>query len=61
MAEIVKFIYVMVIFISVFLVSMNVEGNPFFNVLNFLNYLLHNILSHFSNTLLLSFFHYNRP
>lgn len=56
MVEIIKFIYVMVNFISVFLVSMNVEGNPFLNVLNFLNYLLHNILSHFNNTLLLFFF-----
>jgi hypothetical protein len=32
MAEIVKFIYVMVIFISVFLVAINIEGNPFFDV-----------------------------
>jgi len=30
MTEIVKFIYVMVIFIFVFLVAMIVEGNPFF-------------------------------
>jgi len=30
MAEIVKFVYVMIIFFYVFLVSMNVDGNTFF-------------------------------
>jgi len=56
MAKIVKFIFFLIIFISVFLVAMNRRGNPFLDVLNFLNYFLYSMLSHLSNTLLFSFF-----
>ncbi|KEH34505.1 Nodule Cysteine-Rich (NCR) secreted peptide [Medicago truncatula] len=55
MTRIVKFI-----FISIFLVAMSNPnfnpGDPFLDVLNFLNYFIHNIFSHLNNTLSFSFF-----
>jgi len=56
MVEIVKFVYVIIIFISLFLIAKNVEGKPVFSFFNSLRYFLHNILSHSSNIHLLSFF-----
>jgi len=38
MAEIVKFIYVMIIFFSLFLDVMKVDGKPFLSFTNFHNY-----------------------
>jgi len=35
MVEIVKFVYVIIIFISLFFVAKNVEGKPFFVLLQF--------------------------
>jgi len=35
MAQIVKFVYVMIIFLSSFVVAMNNEGKPFFILFNF--------------------------
>lgn len=36
MAEIVKFVYVMIIFLSLFLVSININGKPFCIIFIFL-------------------------
>jgi hypothetical protein len=48
MAEIVKFIYVIIIFIFQLLVLREVDGKPFLSFLNFLLYFIHNISSHFN-------------
>jgi len=56
MAEIVKFMYIMIIFIFIFLVSIKVEGKPFFYLFKFLYFSLHDNLSHSNNNFLFSFF-----
>ena len=37
MAQIVKLVYVIIIFISLFVVAMNVDGNPFLSFASFLS------------------------
>jgi hypothetical protein len=55
MAGIVKFMYV-IIFIFLFLVSIKVEGKPFFYLFKYNYFSLHNIFYHFNNNFLFSFF-----
>lgn len=56
MVKILKFIYVMIIFLSLFLVATNVNGNQFLIFLTFLSYSVHNIIYYFNNIFLFSFF-----
>jgi hypothetical protein len=51
MAEIVKFIYVIIIFIFQLFVLREVDGKPFLSLTNFLLYFIHNISSHFNDIL----------
>jgi len=55
MSEIVKFIFLMIIFLSLFIMTMNVDGNPFYILLKFISSFLHNIFSNLI-TSLYSFF-----
>jgi hypothetical protein len=57
MAEIVKFIYVIIIFIFQLFVLREVDGKPFLSLTNFLLYFIHNISSHFND--ILFFFPFN--
>ncbi|RHN44944.1 hypothetical protein MtrunA17_Chr7g0224951 [Medicago truncatula] len=57
MADIIKFVYVIIIVLFIFFSGKNIDGKTIF-FLSFSNYLLyfaHNILSHFSNILLFTF------
>jgi len=56
MVENVKFIYGLIIILFIYLVAMNVDGKSFFSFSNFVSYFLYNVLSHFSNIILLSLF-----
>lgn len=56
MAEIVKFVYVIIFIIYMFFVSTNIEGNLFLSFSNFLIYFVKNISSQFSYILLFSYF-----
>lgn len=56
MTELVKFVFVMLNFIFLFLAAKNVDGMPFLSFSNFLLYFVPNILSHFSYIFLFSHF-----
>jgi len=43
MVEIVKLVYVMIIFLSLFLVAINIKNKPILSCSNFLSYLLDDI------------------
>jgi len=47
MAKIVKFVYVMIIIISLFLVATNAKGNPILILFIFHSLIKYSILSHF--------------
>lgn len=55
MAEIFKFIYIMIIFITIFLVPSNYGSNIFINIYNFFYYFVHNIYQILSKFLILFF------
>jgi len=44
MVKVFKFAYVMIIFLSLFLAAMTVDGNLILSFLNFLSYFLYNII-----------------
>ena len=57
-----KFVHVMILFISMFLAARNVDGRIFFRFqIPFFSFIffVHNILSYFSNIIAFSFFHYS--
>ena len=56
MVQIVKFIYVMIIFLSSFVVEINSHGKPFFILFKFSCLLSYIILSHFNKIFSFSFF-----
>ncbi|KEH40458.1 Nodule Cysteine-Rich (NCR) secreted peptide [Medicago truncatula] len=56
MAEIVKYIYVIIIFLSLFLVATNIEGKLFYRFQISFFYFGHNILLYFCYLILFSFF-----
>jgi hypothetical protein len=56
MANVIKFVYSMIIFISLFLVAMKVDGKSFLSSSNLLSYLQHTIFYLILKTLMLILF-----
>jgi len=56
MTKIVKFVYVIIIFISLLVVAMDVDGTHFVSYTSFSNYFLYYISSHFTKIIYSTFF-----
>jgi len=56
MADIIKFVYVIITVLFIFFSGKNTDGKPFFiSFSNYFLYFAYNILSHFSNILVFTF------
>jgi len=58
MVQVIKFVNVMILLLSLFLIAMSGKGKSFVSFSNFLIYLQLNLLSHFIYIFLFSFFYY---